>query len=283
MNPTEGDVGKGRRPFMTQERKRPVRSTRGPATTAKRSTRREPSAPVKKPRSKKSLYPIVALLVVGLVLMLYQPVMNHWIGPAQLEKVYANNLTPDDIQKNIVTHQEAEYTDEEVNELFDPESVETITTLSANPKINRNNVVGGVYAPSVGMMMPIMYGLNQDVLMSSAGTMKRDQRMGEGNYALIGHNSKNPNTLFAPTHRLKAGDVVYVTNKDQVFAYQVTANKVVQPSEIDVINDVPGKKLLTLISCTDDGTERVTVSAELVETFDFADAEKDIIAAFNNL
>lgn len=268
---------------MADKSKRPVRSTRGSAATAKHSTRKEPAPPVKKARSKNGLMPILALLVVGLVLMLYQPVMNHVVGPAQLTKVYANNLTSEDIQKNTERHQQADYSKEEADELFDPESIETITTLSANPKINRDNVVGGVYAPSVGMMMPIMHGLSQDVLMSSAGTMKRDQLMGAGNYSLIGHNSTNPDALFAPTHRMKVGDMVYVTNKDKVFAYKVTENRIVQPSEISVIDDVPGKKLLTLISCTDDGTERVTVSAELVETFDFADAEQDVIKAFNNL
>lgn len=268
---------------MKNHTKRPGRSTRGSTPSAKRSTRREPPAPVKQKRSKKGLLPIVALLVVGLVLMLYQPVMNHVIGPAQLTKVYANNLTAEDIQENTERHERAEYTEEEAAELFDPESVETITTLSANPTINRDHVVGGLYAPSVGMMMPIMNGLSQDVLMSSAGTMKRGQKMGEGNYSLIGHNSKNPNTLFAPTHRMQVGEMVYVTNKSQVYAYKVTGTRVVAPSEIGVIEDVPGKQLLTLISCTDDGTERVTVSAELVETIDFADAEEHIIKAFNDL
>lgn len=223
--------------------------------------------------------PILAILVAGLVLLFYQPVMNHIVGPAQLTKAYANNLTPEDIAANTEHHAKAET----VDELFDPESIETITTLAINPEINRDNVVGGVYAPSVDMMMPVMHGLSQEVLMSSAGTLKRGMVMGEGNYALIGHNSTNENALFAPTHRLKAGDMVYVTNKDKVFAYQVTDNRVVQPSEIGVIDDVPGKKMLTLISCTDDGTERVTVSAELVETIDFADAEEHVIKAFNNL
>lgn len=264
---------------MTENRKLPPRSTR-----PKRSTRREtPAVAKRKSRFDVRLVAALTLFFVGAVLLLYQPVMNHIIGPAQLEKAYANHLSADDIQANLTRHQSADATDKEAAELFDPDSIQTINALTPNPKIDKQNVIGGVYAPAVGMKLPIMFGMNQDLLLSSAGTMKREQVMGEGNYALIGHNSKNPNALFAPTHRLKAGDVVYVTDKQTVYAYEVSTHKIVKPSEIHVINDVPGESMLTLISCTDDSVSRVVVQAKLVDTVDYSDAQPDIIKAFNDL
>lgn len=271
---------------MTKSGKpRTTRSTRG-AGKSTRSTRGQPAAkaPVRR-ITKQRLIPVVLLAVLGLVLILYQPVMNHWVGPAQLNQVYAEarGVSAEEIQQNMERHQNEPLTEEEDAALFDPDSVQTIQALAANPVINKEHVIGGIYAPSVGLNMPIMYGLSQGVLLSSAGTMKRDQQMGMGNYSLIGHNSKNPNALFAPTHRLHVGELVYVTNKQQVFVYQVQDNRVVQPSEIDVIDDVAGKKMLTLLSCTDDGTERVLVQAELVDQYDYDEAGEDILNAFNGL
>lgn len=270
---------------MSQDKQpRSTRRKRAPGTI-NRSTRGDPVSKKTRSFSTKRLTTIAVLVVVGLILVLYQPVMNHWVGPAQLNQVYAEakSVSAQEIQENVIRHQKEPLSAEDDAELFNPDSVETISSLAANPTINRANVVGGIYAPSVGLNLPIMYGLSQDVLLSSAGTMKRDQQMGMGNYSLIGHNSKNPNALFAPTHRLRDGDVIYVTNKQKIYRYEVNETRVVSPSEIQVIHDVPGETLLTLLSCTDDGTERVLVQAELVDEYEYDEASDDVLNAFNAL
>lgn len=260
----------------------PKRSTRAPG----RSTRRPPDEPVvvESPRKSRRMIPAIALTLVGTGLLGYQPVMNHVVGPAQLERAHASaaELTQEDIQENIerLTLPEDDAGKAARDELFDPSSIETIDALAAKPVMNTDQIVGGVYAPTVNMNMPILYGLSQEVLYSGAGTMKKDQKMGEGNYALLGHNSKNPDALFAPTHRLKVGDPVYVSDKTTVYTYTVTETKVVNPSEIQVIDDVLDASILTLISCTDDSKQRVVVHAELSDEQPVADAPEDITNAF---
>lgn len=255
-------------------------------STRVRSTRNKSAPPttqpvvgsVKKKPSKKRFTILISLcMLIGLSLLSYQPIMNHLIGPSQLEKAYVNNLSAEKLQANKERHDKSNDT------LFDYESVQTITTLEANPVINTDNVVGGIYVPSVNMTMPIMYGVNHETLLSSAGTMKPNQEMGLGNYALIGHNSKNASALFAPIKRIEQGDMMYITDKERVFAYKMTVKEIVQPSDIHVINDVDGQNILTLLSCTDDGTERVLIQGELVETFNYQDADDDMLKAMNKL
>lgn len=255
-------------------------------SSSRRSTRvSRSSQPSVKQRSVKSSNKKAWLLatvfaVVGIGLLAYQPVMNYIIGPMQLNKAYAkaNTLSAEDIQANA-----ERLSQEELDKLFDYDSVRTITTLEVSPVINTQNVVGGIYVPSVNMMMPIMYGVSQDVLKNSAGTMKPEQRMGKGNYAIIGHNSRNKNALFAPIRRINKGDSMYITDKNKVYEYKMTAKKVVQPTDIHVIDDVEGKTILTLLSCNKDGTKRVVVQGELVNEFDYADASKELLKAFNDL
>lgn len=255
---------------------------------SRRSTRvSRSSQPSVKQRSsnKKAWLLATVFAVVGIGLLAYQPVMNYIIGPMQLNKAYAkaNTLSAEDIQANAERFASEKLSQEELDKLFDYDSVRTITTLEVSPVINTQNVIGGIYVPSVNMMMPIMYGVSQDVLKSSAGTMKPEQRMGEGNYAIIGHNSRNKNALFAPIRRINEGDSMYITDKNKVYEYKMTAKKVVQPTAIHVIDDVEGKTILTLLSCNEDGTKRVVVQGELVNEFDYADASKELLKAFNDL
>lgn len=280
---------KKRRKRRSTRNSNSIRSTS--LSPSRRSTRvSRSSQPSVKQRSvkssnKKAWLLATAFAVVGIGLLAYQPVMNHIIGPMQLNKAYAevNTLSAEDIQANIERLMSEELSQEERDKLFDYNSVSTITTLEANPVINTQNVVGGIYVPSVNMMMPIMYGVSQDVLKNSAGTMKPEQRMGEGNYAIIGHNSRNQNALFAPIRRINEGDSMYITDKNKVYEYKMTVKKVVQPTAIHVIDDVEGKKILTLLSCNKDGTKRVVVQGELVNEFDYADASEELLKAFNDL
>ena len=48
-------------------------------------------------------------------------------------------------------------------------------------------VIGGIAIPEVEINLPIFKGLDNVNLFYGAGTMKPDQRMGEGNYSLASH------------------------------------------------------------------------------------------------
>ena len=106
-------------------------------------------------------------------------------------------------------------------------------------------VIGGIAIPDVGINLPIFKGLANENLAFGAGTMKEDQVMGQGNYALASHNvtgfSSDVSLLFTPLERAKEGMVIYVTDKNNIYQYRINKISVVSPEHSEVINDTPGK------------------------------------------
>lgn len=109
--------------------------------------------------------------------------------------------------------------------------------------------IGQLRVPAVGLDLPIGVGVKNTVLVRGAGTLKADQQMGQGNYALAGHYMTAQRLLFSPLKGVRRGDSVYLTDKRQVYRYRVTGVRVVDRHQVDVIDDVPGKKLVTLVTC----------------------------------
>jgi len=82
-----------------------------------------------------------------------------------------------------------------------------------------------------------------------------------GNAAFFGHSSNN---IFNPgkykfafvlLHELVPGDTFYLTNNGTVYAYKVISRTVVDPSDVSVLNSVPGQTATaTLITCDPPGT-----------------------------
>jgi len=109
--------------------------------------------------------------------------------------------------------------------------------------------VGQLRVPAVGLDLPIGVGVSNAVLVRGAGTLKADQRMGQGNYALAGHYMTAQRLLFSPLKGVRQGNSVYLTDKRQVYRYRVTRVRVVDRHRVDVIDEVPGKRLVTLVTC----------------------------------
>jgi len=109
--------------------------------------------------------------------------------------------------------------------------------------------VGQLRVPAVGLDLPIGVGVSNAVLVRGAGTLKADQRMGQGNYALAGHYMTAQRLLFSPLKGVRQGNSVYLTDKRQVYRYRVTRVRVVDRHRVDVIDEVPGKSLVTLVTC----------------------------------
>jgi LPXTG-site transpeptidase (sortase) family protein len=83
----------------------------------------------------------------------------------------------------------------------------------------------------------------------------------QGNAAYFGHSSNN---IFNPgkykfafvlLHELVLGDTFYLTNNGKAYVYKVISRDVVDPSDVGVLNAVPGQTATaTLITCDPPGT-----------------------------
>jgi sortase A len=199
---------------------------------------------------------IGVLLVVGLILIFNEPIKNWAIkemGQQRIEQVTAKQVTKNEKKKT-------NYNYKKIKSLGAKEVAHAATNQGNLP------IIGKLSIPSVGMRLPVVKGLSNDALSVGGATMKSDQTMGKGNYALAGHYMLNDGTnLFSPLDRIRIGDSIYLTNLKKVYQYQVNWKQVVDPTATYLVNDVAGKKIVTLITCADGGKNRLAVRGNLVK------------------
>lgn len=195
------------------------------------------------------------LFIVALGLIFNEPLKQFAVS--HMSNRYLTSLTADDVKRN--QNKKAEYDFKKVK----PISASQVAKASIN---NNAITIGKMSVPSVDLYLPIVKGLSDDALSTGGGTMKPDQKMGKGNYALAGHYMTNKGVLFSRLENVQLGDLAYITNMKKVYTYKIYYKKVVPPTAVYMIDDSPGKKLLTLITCADGGTNRWAIQASLIKT-----------------
>lgn len=94
-----------------------------------------------------------------------------------------------------------------------------------------------------------------------------------GNASFFGHSSNNIfnkgkyKFAFVLLHTVVPGDTFYLTNNGKVYAYKVFDKKVVDPSEVGVLNPIPGHPATaTLITCDPPGTslKRLVITGDQI-------------------
>ncbi|SUL89824.1 class A sortase [Staphylococcus caprae] len=143
--------------------------------------------------------------------------------------------------------------------------------------LNKNYLRGRIAIPKVGLNLPILEGVSDQNLWVGAGTMKPNQRMGEGNYALAGHYVEAPNLLFSPLHRVQIGYYIYTFDGKYIYQYKTTQRKVLSVHDGEVVENSQGSKIITLITCQDlQARQRLMIRGELVDKMKIGTAPQDI-------
>ena len=122
--------------------------------------------------------------------------------------------------------------------------------------------------PRLNIKVPVLEGTDSKALQVSAGHFEGTGALGKGNYCIAGHNSTIYAEIFNDLDQIKNGDEMYLVDKDTNrtrYLYIVTEYKIVAPNQVEVLNDY-GDNRLTVISCTDDGTQRQVVVGTLKES-----------------
>ncbi len=217
------------------------------------------------------------MILISLALIFNTSIRNFIIG-WNTNKYQISNVTTEDIEKN----KQAETT-------FDFDQVQSISTeaiLATQWDAQRLPVIGGIAVPELGINLPIFKGVFNTSLMYGAGTMKENQEMGKGNYALASHHifgvTGAADVLFSPLDRAKNGMKIYITDKTNVYTYVIDSVEIVSPESVYVIDDVEGRTEVTLVTCTDyNATQRIIVKGVLESTTPYNETAKDILDSFN--
>lgn len=214
---------------------------------------------------------IVLLLLVGLALVFNNQIKNFFIDRMS-SQVEISTLTKKDVEKNL-----------QADAGFDFDAVEAVSTeavmkaqLASAPK----NAIGGIAVPSVKLNLAIFKGVSGYTLLYGAATLREDQKMGVGNYALASHNMIDESLLFAPLHHVKNGATIYLTDLTNIYSYKIDSIDMVAPTHTELIQDVPGKTIVTLVTCDAEGKNRLIVQGSLTATTAYKDATDDMLNAF---
>lgn len=206
------------------------------------------------------------VLIVGLALIFNEPIKAYLVQKNAQQKM--EQVTKNQIKQNNL--KDGDFDFGKVKEIGASQVVKTSMQNDAN-------VLGKIAVPSVNLKLPIVKGLSDASLSTGGGTMKEDQVMGKGNYALAGHYMTNKGALFSPLERTQLGQMMYITDLSKVYQYKITYKKVVNPDSVWLINDVKGSELLTLITCADGGVNRWCIQGNLVSV---EKANKENLAVF---
>ena len=235
-----------------------------------------------KKKKKKRRNLLTNILAVFLILLSLVLIFNSQIRDIFMvwntNKYQVSQVTKEKIEEN-----------KETEGNFDFDSVKSISSeavLAAQWDAQQLPVIGGIAIPEVEINLPIFKGLDNVNLFYGAGTMKANQKMGEGNYSLASHHiftAENASQmLFSPLVNAKAGMKIYLTDKDKVYTYEIREVKHVTPDRVDEIEDRDGIKEITLVTCVDyDATERIIVKGDFKEVKAYSETSDDVLSAFN--
>jgi len=172
------------------------------------------------------------------------------------------------------------------NEYIIAPFIQPSRTVSATPLIVDANSVAAsatpeVIIPKINVEIPLDFSVSttdenqienalEDGVVHYPTTVLPGQK---GNAAFFGHSSNNIfnpghyKFAFALLHDLVPGDTFYLTYGGKVYAYQIYDKQIVDPSDVSVLDNVPGKTATaTLITCDPPGTSlhRLVVWGEQV-------------------
>ncbi len=219
----------------------------------------------------------LVLVLVGVAVLLY-PVMatQHNNDEQQrLAEMYTSSVEaagPDTVAKERASAQT--YNDNlESAPILDPwlesQRPDTPQYQAYLHEMDIDPVMARIVIPSIHVSLPIYHGTESRTLTEGVGHLFGTSLPigGPSTHAVLtGHTGLSTATMFDNLNQVKKGDAFYVSSLGQTLKYEVVDITVVKPEETDSLRKVPGRDLITLITCTPYGvnSHRLLVTGERV-------------------
>ncbi len=130
------------------------------------------------------------------------------------------------------------------------DSVEVDDELPASTEDKLKDVIGLITIDKIDVKLPIKNYFNEEEVWSSVGHIPGSANPGElGNCIIAGHRARTKGRLFNRLDELELDDLITITYDSYNFQYKVTDIKIVEPTDISVLNSDNNEHILTLITC----------------------------------
>jgi len=113
------------------------------------------------------------------------------------------------------------------------------------PRLHRNDLVGRLEVPRLGIRVMVHEGDDHDILAGAAGHLPSSPVPGwPGNVAVAAHRD----TFFRPLRNIRVNDKILFATLNGTFEYQVESLKIVDPDDVSVLK-ASAEPTLTLVTC----------------------------------
>ena len=131
---------------------------------------------------------------------------------------------------------------------------------------NTYKSVGTINIPKINVNYPILSETSDALLKVSVCKFWGSDPNKVGNLCIAGHNYRN-SRFFSKVPNLVVGDTIEITDlSGETLTYSVYDKYTVDPTDVSCTTQITnGKKIVTLITCTNDNKQRVVVKAQAQE------------------
>lgn len=111
-------------------------------------------------------------------------------------------------------------------------------------------LLGRLEIPKISAEMPIIQGASDENLKSAAALLDGTSSIGTiGNAAIAAHRSYTYGRFFNRLNEVEVGDHIIVNTPEAEYTYQAYEIKIVEPTDLSVLNRNSTHRVITLITC----------------------------------
>lgn len=193
----------------------------------------------------------IILIILGVLLLLTPTITDRLVG-SYSKSVLSEDLSNETLIENNRALEE-DQDDQDDAELTAVEDVSIMSVIKASQDFNKDLAIGLIHIPDLAIELPIMKGISDANLLTGAATMKRDQVLGQGNYALAGHIMKNKDLLFGSLMDIQLDSKVYLSNGETIYEYEIYDTQVVPDTALYMLDgaraEEAGDPIVSLMTC----------------------------------
>ena len=227
---------------------------------------------------------IVAVGLFGLGLILYPSVADWWNSFHQSRAVasYAQKVANMDTSEyeRILAEAEAYNNNLAKSGINWKMSEEELAAYEKELDVTGTGIMGYITIPKIHVELPIYHGIDDAVLQIAIGHLSETSLPVGGQTAhcvVSGHRGLPSAKLFTDIDKLVEGDTWTVNVLNKTLTYEVDQIRVVEPTDLSILQIEQGKDYFTLVTCTPYGinTHRPLVRGHRVDN---AQGEANVIA-----
>ena len=224
---------------------------------------------------KNKILPILAsvILIAALGIAMY-PTVSQWVNNLLSESAimqYNDTVDTLSVENKAAQFAEAEEYNRGLNEVvsdsFSSEAFAGDERYNSILHITEDGQIGTINIPSIDCRLPIYHGNSEDMLTKGAVHLAGTAFPIGGSSArsvISAHTAFPGKIFFDRLSEVEIGETFSVTVLGDTFYYKVTEINIVLPDEVEYLQPVKDKDLITLVTCTPYAlnTHRLLVTGE---------------------